>query len=475
MGFFMDSDAFWTTTLSPEELQKGAGLGPASVAPLPDTAFNPDGRYFISYRSVDGRPLADEMQTRLRAAGLSAWRDDADLTLGQIRKRLEQALTGTGPFAGSGAGRRGGLAGAVLIATPQVWTSAPVRHIEAPIILQLAGRHHDDGFELAIANALPSSSDGPADMTQIDEVYGLDADSLSGYLVHDATNMAGRERIVRHLLEKRVERRIENLAEGQPFQIDVDTRQPLRSTVRPSRLSGTNDLVVRLHQHPEFRWPAREALDGFATAMADLKVMIEDGVDVQISGRIHPTVALALGATFSARRPGQVIVCLHDSGDGVVEWRSDAPTPAAPRGLKASRDSAGDESGDKVLVTILATCTPTDQRAFDDLAKRSGFRAIHRIELDRWDPIRPGEGNDLAKRLAARLAALGSQGNLHVAFVGPWALAVLLGHHLNTTNYVSYEWDNNAPLTSPEYQACLRINPGTERHLTVASSEEEKP
>lgn len=469
----MNDTVYWRSLLTPEELLKGEQLGPAQLEALPETAFNPDGRYFISYRSVDGRGLADEFQTRLRAAGLSAWRDDADLDFGQIRKRLMEALTGTGLFSGSSNGRSGGLAGAVLVATPRVWTSAPVRHVEAPIILHLAQRYEDEGFHLAIANAVPASPAGGADNAQVDDVYGISPKVLEGYLMADATTTAGCELVARRLLERRVERRLGMLAGGHPFRINVDSRQPLGTTTRLSPLYGESDLMVRLHQEEDRRWPALEALEAYASAMADLKSAIEGRVPVQFSGQIHATVALALGATFSARRRGQVIECLHERQDVISAWRSDAPMPATPRTFSVRQQPGGDDSGDKVLVTIVASCTPHDRRAFDALARRPGFKAIHRIELDSPSPIQAEEGNDLAERLAATLATFGAEDDLHVAFVGPWALALLLGHHLSTTNYVSYEWDNTR--TRPAYQECLRINPGVDRHLSVAMPSKEKP
>lgn len=474
----MTAAPYWRSMLNAEELQRGDSLGPATLLePVPDSAFNPDGRYFISYRSVDGRRLADEFQTRLRAAGLSAWRDDADLRLGQIRKRLQQALTGTGPFAGSNGGRQGGLAGAILVATPRVWTSEPVRHVEAPIILQLAERYQDDGFQIAIANAIPASDGGPADMGErVDGVYGLAENSLSTYLMHDATTATGCERIVRHLLRERLEHRMEFVATGRPLRIHVDSRQPLSATEKVPSLYGDNDLVVRLHQERDRRWPAREALEAFATAMSDLQAEVPYGTAVQFSGSIHPSIALALGATFSAPRPGgQVVECLHERGDVTSSWRSDAPSPRVPRDIVVRQLPGGGDAGNKILVMIVATCKPADQRAFDDLAKRPGFKAVYRIALDHWDPIEAGEGDNLARRLALQLATFSAQDDLHVAFVGPWALAVLLGHHLTTTNYVSYEWDNNAQLTTPFYEACLRINPGPARHLTVEMPSKEKP
>lgn len=469
--------AYWKSTLTSDELQRGDDLGEAPPYALPETPFNPDGRCFISYRSVDGRDLADEFQTRLRAAGLSAWRDDANLGLGKIQTRLLDALRGEGLFVGeSGAG----LAGAILIATPRVWTSEPVRHIEAPVILQLAERYDDDGFQLAVANAVPASSGGPAAMKEADAVYGLDEEALSAYLAHDVLTVPGRERIVRHFLERRVARRIDALAPGQPLKIDVDSRQPLDAMERPSKLYDDSDLMVRLHQEGDRRWPARAALDAFATAMAHLapRSAMPFDVPVQVSGSIHPTIALGLGATFSTTRPGQIIECLHERRDQKSAWRSDAPDPAVPRTATLKPCPGGTDAGSGVLVMIVATCTTTDQSAFDQLAKNpgipgsKGFKAIHRIELDRWDPIEAEEGNALARWLAEQLGVLAAQGEpLHVAFVGPWALALLLGHHLTTTKYVSYEWDNNAE-AGPVYQPCLRINPGVPRHLTVVAPQE---
>jgi hypothetical protein len=84
----------------------------------------------------------------LRASGLPVWLDKDDLPPGDIFTRLTEALDH-------------GLAGAVLIVTPDVGASTVIRDLELPTLLGLA---KDPDFTLAILNEIPE----PADTTSFD-------------------------------------------------------------------------------------------------------------------------------------------------------------------------------------------------------------------------------------------------------------------------------------------------------------------
>src|SRR5262249_52855431 len=80
---------------------------------------SPLGPTFLSYRASDGRIHAEDLAWALRAAGVPVWHDETDLPPGDTRQRLQEAL-------GSG------LAGAVLVVTPELVHSSIVRDLEVP-------------------------------------------------------------------------------------------------------------------------------------------------------------------------------------------------------------------------------------------------------------------------------------------------------------------------------------------------------
>ena len=48
---------------------------------------------------------------------------------------------------------------------------------------------------------------------------------------------------------------------------------------------------------------------------------------------------------------------------------------------------------------------------------------------------------------------------MHLAFHGPFAMAVLIGRHLNTLRTIVYEWDAS-PKDGARYQPVLTLEPG---------------
>ena len=58
-----------------------------------------------------------------------------------------------------------------------------------------------------------------------------------------------------------------------------------------------------------------------------------------------------------------------------------------------------------------------------------------------------------------RLSASQGRAEVHLAFHGPYTIAVLIGRYLNTMRTTVYEWDGNMN-GSPRYQPVITLEPG---------------
>lgn len=114
-----------------------------------------------------------------------------------------------------------------------------------------------------------------------------------------------------------------------------------------------------------------------------------------------------------------------------------------------------------MLVQIAFAPAP-DLSAFDALASSGGFDAAYRIMSD-CGHVDPNDGSALARSLANTVKSLcreSGTGELHLAFQGPFPLAVLLGRLLNTLRTTIYEWDDSGSVVTPRYVAVCVLQLG---------------
>src|SRR5690606_38305038 len=106
--------------------------------------------------------------------------------------------------------------------------------------------------------------------------------------------------------------------------------------------------------------------------------------------------------------------------------------------------------GGPAAVAIALTANP-DTQAFDALLAGGHFAAATRLDLANFDPLDSTQGGALAADLADRIKRIAREkgsSQIHLAFQGPFTVAVLLGRLLNTIRTVVYEWDDTvAPAT----------------------------
>jgi integrative and conjugative element protein (TIGR02256 family) len=368
----------------------------ADIAPLPDDAVRGDGPVFISYRQSDGSDRADSLEGLLRAAGLVVWRDRSDLRAGTTTDRLKQALTS-------------GLSAGVLIVTPDIAKSSIVKERELPRLLHL---DQDSAFSLSIANEIPSPTDPDRpNFAAPDCLLGLaPAYPLRDKKQSDTRTLDGRLEIVRDLLMHRIEqRKTELAASGGVLTIITQTRP------EPSAMDADqSDLHVRIKPAATGRLPSTQGLQDLQATLplTGDAVRASGASTVRIAGGMHLSVALAIGAALAETKIGhaEVIDLRHTA------W--------------------------------------TSKTIDDPLAAR--------VRLTPKDSIEPGEAGRLSVKIAQEIKRISAQfgrAEIHLAYHGPYTMAVLIGRFLNTLRTVVYEWDNPEDI-GPTYTPVLTLEPG---------------
>jgi hypothetical protein len=416
---------------------------------LPGGAVQGDGPVFISYRQSDGEPQADLLENLLRSAGLVVWRDRTDLRPGTTTDRLEQALTR-------------GLSAGVLVVTPDIADSDIVRERELPRLLQL---DDDPAFSLCIANTVArEGGDSKCDYDAPDRLLRLArARILAAKKQANMLDPLGEVEIVRDLLMHRIEQRKPAIRqEGRDFRIRVQSR-PAPFAID----ADEEDLHVRIKPSSDGRLPSAEGLEYLRrTLPLTSDAMYSAGSQrVRMSGGAHLSVGLALGAALPETKFGNLVV-LDVEGNA---WESTAPdddphtTELRTEEVHPERVQAA-EGTERVALFVTLTAEP-DRTAFEQRINDSaeGFSAAEVVSLAGSERIDPREAARLSTAVGQRikkLTASRGRAEVHLAFHGPFAMAVLVGRCLNTLRTVVYEWDGNMS-GGPPYRPVIILEPGT--------------
>lgn len=418
------------------------------LGPRPDGAVRADGPVFISYRQSDGTQQAESIENLLRAAGLVVWRDRVDLRPGTTTDRLEQALTE-------------GLSAGVLVVTPDIVDSEIVRERELPRLLQL---DQDPAFGLCIANKIPrKGSESKCDYDAPDRLLRLaPARTLADKKQANVLDVAGELEIVRDLLMHRIEqRRPEIRAEGRGLTIRVQSRP-----VPFAADADDDDLHMRIKEANEGRLPSPDGLEllrGTLPLTGDA-VFAARAKRVQISGGAHLSIGLALGAALPETKIGNVAVL--DVQNNV--WES-TPTSNDPGVTELSVEALPAEvaqprdASNRVAVFVTLTADP-DLTAFERLVRESaeGFANVEIVSVTNSSRIDPQEAGRLGQAIAQHIKHLSAdhgRAEVHLAFHGPFPLAVLVGRYLNTLRTIAYEWDGDT-INGPRYRPAIALEPG---------------
>lgn len=419
----------------------------APLGPLPHGAVRSNGPVFISYRQSDGTAQADSLEHLLRAAGLVVWRDHTDLRAGTTTDRLEQALTQ-------------GLSSAVLVVTPQIAESEIVRERELPRLLQL---DDNPAFSLSIANKVArGGSDSKCDYDAPDRLLRLaPTRTLADKKQSNMLDPAGEFDIVRDLLMHRIEQRQPGVrGKGRPFTIRIQTR-PAPFAID----AGDDDLHIRIESADDGRLPSQAGLKLLqATLPLTSDAVYAVGAStVRLTGGAHLSVAFVLGAALPETRIGNVEVLdvrnqLWSSGPGDDPKINMLDTEPVNLGRKPAL-------GTPHQVAIFVSLAPNpDRTAFDRLLDESagGFAAAAVISLADAGRLDPRESARLSEAVAHEIRALAARkgrAEVHLAFHGPYGMAILVARHLNTFRIKVYEWGTNAD-GETMYVPALMIEPG---------------
>lgn len=421
--------------------------GAGRLGPLPSGAVQPDGPVFISYRHSDGYDSATHLEGLLQAAGIIVWRDERDLRGGTTVGRLERALTS-------------GLSGAVLVVTPDLAYSTVVKELELPRLLQL---DEDLAFSLNIANEIahPRNPSRP-DYDAPDRLLGLaPARTLADKKHSDTRTSSGQRQIVRDLLMHRIEERRAAIQENaRTLTLTIQTR----STPFASEADGA-DLHIRISPAHRGRLPRAQGLEHLQVTLPVTSDAIgaSGASTVRISGGAHISVAFAVGAALPATKVAHVEA--RDL-DGRI-WTSRAAEDADPgeHTITATSTSADFDTPGAVPIAVFVSLTDAaDSSAFERLTESASnpFRSVSRIHVTPASHLHPNEAARVSASIAheiRRLSAEHGRAEVHLAYHGPYTIAVLIGRLLNTIRTVVYEWDNPKD-DAPRYIPSLRLEPG---------------
>lgn len=409
------------------------------LGPLPGRAIDRNGPVFVSYRHSDGFERANSFETLLLAAGLVVWRDIRDVRPGTIEDRLEVALSD-------------GLSGAVLIVTPDVCKSIVVREREAPRLIELD--EHPE-FSLAIANEIPSrGTAGEPDYSAADRILGFAPDAI----LADKKQVFSRllkERlvIVNDLVRHRLEtRRADPSSSKTLLDIAVQTRPPTSAHDRYERADLNIRLNTEMSSRKSLSLTSRLALKSTLPIVSDAAYSTRAS-GISIRGGAHLSAALAFGATFPATRFG--LVQITDQYDSI--WRSDDALPRIDIIEDRSEDSLN--AGPFAVGVFIAASPNLD--AFSQLVEELGLPnyAVLRATSSTFMDARAGAAT--ARYVADSIKAF-ARGHgtvdVHLAFQGPFGLAIQIGQLLNTVRTHVYELEDSGDL--PKYELMFSLQLG---------------
>lgn len=350
---------------------------------------NPAGPVFLSYRHSDGNPIAVELSWLLRAGGVPVWHDITDLPPGDTMARLREALTV-------------GIAGAVLIVTPDIARSVIVRTVELP---ELLARRPLPDFFLAVANTV-RGPDGGLDYTAPDALLQRPQGTLASLNQNSGAGRDGLLEIVREAVRHRLLR-----TEGQEagvLVLDIQTR-----SVPVARPRTEADLNLRIRPPAGTRLPDPQGLRDLADGLRFLPeaVALSGATTVRVTGGAHLSAAFALGAALPATLVGDLRVV----DTAAYTWV--APTVSAlPQGLHALVE-VGQGNGDadvagrpRVLLYADLLASPSDGAYIRFLDEHgAGFAAWTHLRLRVPEPLDPDAAGPLVAELAYRVRALTNQ------------------------------------------------------------------
>jgi len=409
---------------------------------------NPEGTVFISYRRDDGKEYANEIGALLRAVGLRVWRDIYNMPAGSTPEALEKVLGGE-------------TSGGVLIVTEDICESDMIINLEAPMLCSLA---KDSSFPLAVANAVPKpgGSEKEVDYDAPDRLLRTQQEkAFKKSNQFNILDQPGMKKLLAKMLEARVEyvakkmQKKEREEERNTVVINLQSRTPATAIE-----SVMGDLQIRINPAAdETGNPSKQGLEDLKIALPLVKYALgklPENMTVQITGGMHLASALAVGAAFPDRTPGTVEV--KDIKNYI--WRAERDKDAPDDAIKVEvKLPYGEVEASKKRIAVLVSVTNTpDYEIFNAMVKKDNEGFDKEVIISStYKNIDPRWAGDLCERIVDEIrSAAPHRPELHLAFHGPFALAILLGRLLNTYDVTAYERLKTAD--GHAYQPTLRID-----------------
>ena len=420
-------------------------MGSTSSTSGPTAPMDPRGPVFISYRQSDGRAIAVALAWALRAAGVPVWHDQTDLPPGDTDRRLAEALSS-------------GLSGAVLVVTPDIAHSEPIRDIELPRLLELE-KHAE--FTLAVGSTVERHHGiGRLDYSAPDRLLGLPTGTVER--LNQKPVAAADERVaLAHAMSRQ---RMENLRPDVQqssglLTVDIQTRVP------PFAGGMDGDLVLRLRPPSEGeRRPHRGGLYDLKRFLGRLPqlVAIAGAKAVRVRGGAHLSVACALGAALPTTLMGTVEVL--DTQGGRWTLTGQAPSPVGDRLCVPVTPPVYNFDDGPVLVYIDLLPQQSDV-AFTQFPDRDQtFAGVADLRYAGEGLLDPDQAAAIVGELAADIRSLANTHHtteVHLLLRCPYPIALLLGRTLNTLTVHLYEWeDGGGAGPSPLYVPSVVLRSG---------------
>ncbi|SEF13006.1 hypothetical protein SAMN04489740_4316 [Arthrobacter alpinus] len=250
--------------------------------------------------------------------------------------------------------------------------------------------------------------------------------------------------IARDLLMHRIEQRKPTIrTENRAFTIRVQSRPTSFATD-----ADNEDLHMRVNAAEHGRLPSPEGLHLLRKTLP----LISDALYgarapcAQIFGGAHLSISLALGTALPGTKFG-IFEAIDTRNEA---WGSEAGQADPLNNVISVEEivlpAAPAASAHERIAICISLSSGADRMAFDQLVRTSPYEitktAMVTATTTKIDAREAGRLSASIAQHIKQFAADSGRAEVHLAFQGPYPMAVLIGRHLNTLRTVACEWDD---------------------------------
>lgn len=397
---------------------------------------------FVSYRhGSDGDRLVSRVAALLRCSGLRPWIDHVDTGAGAIDQRILDGLERA--------------AGGVLIVTDDLVNSNYIRDKELPRMIQ---RVAEQRLPMMVVNNYRDPATGEIDVRKPDEIVQSATDiPLVDITQADVDSVEGQGRFVYGFLRRHAEHWVE----------EKMTHLTLFIQTGPGDAVPQSDLEMSFEESDE-SIPADEYRRALAVGLPELARACQRAqiTSLAVAGGARLSVAVTLGAMFPRQGKIDRLTINEDWGN------PEKPDPEV-HGIEQTELPHADDDGDSVAVFIKLKKTGDsasgNDHAFTRLAAQLRPRRCVRLDLTGDGFIDPGEGSRLGAQIGRIITSITDEADtprVHLCFIGPFTMGVLIGRELNRLHTTVYEYLDD----TSTYLPLFRLRPSARRQPITAIS-----